>query len=107
MINRSPLTRFEVGAYAMLIIGVIGDHLSTGIALASRNCYESNPIALGLMQNGLWVSVDVILILSSVLVTYLLSRLFVKPLAQYLLIFPILTGLIRLVISFWNISLLV
>jgi hypothetical protein len=106
MLNRSPLSRFEVSAYLMLVIGVFGDHLSTGLALANGNTYESNLISLNLMQNGLWFSTDAILILISVLATYFLSRLLTKPFARYLLIFPILTGLIRLVVSFWNFSLI-
>lgn len=107
MLNQTPLSRFEISAYIMLVIGVIGDHFSTGIALTRENIYESNSIVLRFMQNGLWVPIDVTLIVFSVLSTYFLIRVLKKPLAQYLLIFPVLTGLIRLLVTFWNISLII
>jgi hypothetical protein len=107
MINRVPLSRFEFSAYLFLITGVIGDHLTTGIALTHENIYESNQVALNLMQNGLWVPLDAILILISILIPYILIRVLKQDVAQYLLIPPLFAGLIRLIVTFWNLSIMI
>jgi hypothetical protein len=107
MINRVPLSRFEFSAYLFLITGVIGDHLTTGIALTRENIYESNQVALNLMQNGLWVPLDAILILISILIPYILIRVLKQDVAQYLLIPPLFAGLIRLIVTFWNLSIMI
>jgi hypothetical protein len=107
MLSKTPPSRFEIGAYLILVAGVAGDHLSTGLALARENIYESNPMALMLMQKGLWVPTDVALILISVGATYVFLRILKKPIAKYMLIYPALAGLIRLVVTMWNFSLLI
>ena len=107
MLSRTPPSRFEIGAYLILIAGVAGDHFSTGLALARENIYESNPVALILMQKGLWVPTDLALILISVGATYIFLRVLKKPIAKYMLIYPALAGLIRLVVTMWNFSLLI
>jgi len=107
MFSNTPLSRFEVGAYLILVAGVVGDHLSTGLALARPNIYETNPVALNLMQNNLWVPTDIALILVSVLITYVLMRVMSKPVAKYVMVYPALAGAIRLAVTFWNFSLIV
>ncbi len=107
MFSKTPFSKFELGSYLLLAAGVLGDHLSTGIVLAKSNIRETNPIALGLMQNGLWLYTDLILILGSVLLTYYMIRTLKNPVNKYLLLYPMLVGVIRLVVTFWNFSLLV
>ena len=107
MFSATPLSRFEIGAYLFLVAGVAGDHLSTGLALARPNIYETNPVALSLMQSGLWVPTDVALILVSVLATYVFMRVMNKPIARYIMVYPALAGAIRLAVTVWNFSLLV
>jgi len=107
MFSNTPLSRFEVGAYLLLVAGVAGGHLTTGLALAKPNIYETNPVALSLMQRSLWVPTDVALILVSVLATYVFMRVMNKPIAKYVMVYPALAGAIRLAVSLWNFSLLV
>ncbi len=106
MLSRTPLARFEVSAYLLLVAGVVGDHLSTIVGLNRENVYESNPFAAVLMQNGLWATTDFALIVITVAMTYFLLRMKDNPLAKYMLIYPILAGLIRLVVTFSNLSLI-
>jgi hypothetical protein len=106
MFSRTPLAKFEVSAYLLLIAGVVGDHLSTVVGLNRENVYESNPFAAILMQNGLWVTTDVALIVITIAMTYFLLRMKENPVAKYMLIYPSLAGLIRLVVTFSNISLI-
>jgi len=106
MFSKIPFSKLELGSYLLLTAGVVGDHLSTGIVLAKSNIRETNPIALGLMQNGLWLYADLILILGSILITYYVVRALKNPINKYLLLYPMLVGAIRLVVTFWNFSLL-
>ena len=106
MFSRTPLARFEVSAYLILVAGVVGDHLSTVVGLNRENVYESNPFAAILMQNGLWVTTDVALIVITVAMTYYLLRMKENPIAKYMLIYPSLAGLIRLVVTFSNLSII-
>ncbi len=105
--SKTPPSRFELGAYLILVAGVAGDHISTGLALARENIYETNPFALALMQNGLWGMTDIALILLSVGASYMFLRVLNKPFAKYILIYPALAGLIRLAVTLWNFSLII
>ena len=86
---------------------MVGDHLSTGLALARPNIYETNPVALNLMQRSLWVPTDVALVLVSILATYVLMRVMNKSVVKYVMVYPALAGAIRLAVTFWNFSLIV
>lgn len=105
MISRTPLSRFEAGAYLLLIAGIVGDHLSTSIGLAHENIYESNPLALAAMQNGLWIQADSALIILIVGSTYYILRSMKNPSTKYMLLYPIIAGLIRLAATISNIQL--
>lgn len=107
MFRRTPLVKFEVSAYLLLIAGVAGDHLSTVIGLNRENVYESNPITAMLIQKGLWVTTDFALIVITVAITYFLLRMKENPMAKFMLIYPSLAGLIRLVVMFSNLSLII
>lgn len=107
MMARAPLSHFELGAYLILVAGVVGDHISTGLALARDGIYESNPFAKTLMQNGLWGMADVALIILIIGASYLFLRVLNKSFAKYVLLFPALSGLIRIVVTLWNFSLII
>ena len=106
MIHWTYTSKFEVGAYILLIIGALGDHLSTNFALARDNIKEANPFALSLMEKDMWVQTDLIMIIVSVITTYLIIRTIKNPFAKYMLIYPSFAGLFRLAVTIWNISLL-
>ena len=107
MLSRAPPSRFEVLAYSTLILGILGDHISTSIALSRENLVEANPIAFNLMQQGLWVQTDLILIIISIAAAFISLRIFNNPLSRITLIFPLVCGLLRLAVTFWNISLII
>ncbi len=107
MMGRAPLSRFEAGAYIILIAGVVGDHLSTSITLTRESIYEANPLALLAMQSGLWIQIDIALIISIVGLTYYIQRSMKNPTLKYLLICPTLAGLVRLMVTISNLSLIV
>ncbi len=107
MLSRVPPSKVEVFAYITLVLGIFGDHLSTGIALNKEGFIEANPMALNLMQSGIWVQTDAFLILISIAATFTSLRIVKNPLARIILVFPLMIGLVRLVVTFWNVSLLI
>jgi preprotein translocase subunit Sec63 len=107
MLSRSPPSRFELLAYVTLALGVFSDQLSTSIALSRENISETNPVALGLMQKGIWTLTDVFLILTSIAVSFILLRIMKSPMARTILVFPFMVGLLRFAVTIWNLSLLI
>ena len=107
MLSRSTPSRFEVLAYVTLVLGVFSDQLSTSIAMSRENISEANPVALGLMQKGIWTSTDLFLILISIAVSFILLRIMKNPLAKTILVFPFVVGLLRFAVTIWNLSLLI
>jgi hypothetical protein len=105
-INDLYSIRVEAFAYAIMILGVVGDHISTSVGLSRDGIRESNPIALSLMNNGIWIQTDIILILVSVLAVFSLKRVIKSPSSGIILLLPVMTGLIRLGVAFWNVSIL-
>ena len=105
-INNLYSVRVEAFAYAIMILGVVGDHISTSVGLSRDYVRESNPIALGLMDNGIWIQTDIILIVVSILSVFTLLRVLKNSSSRIILILPVICGLVRLGVTFWNISIL-
>ena len=98
---------FESVSYFMLILGTLGDHVSTVIALTRPYIFESNPFTVWLMERGLRLPSDVVLVAVGIAVPYLVLRLTERDYFKILLVYPFLHGLIRLGASLWNFSLII
>jgi len=96
----------EVFAYILLVVGTLGDHLSTVIALTRPYIYEANPFTVQLMASGFWLPFDIIIIAVGIALPYLLMRWARKPHLRALLAYPIAHGAIRLGACIWNVSLI-
>ncbi|MGD2200389.1 MAG: hypothetical protein PVJ38_02000 [Candidatus Bathyarchaeota archaeon] len=97
----------ETLSYLSLIVGTLGDHLSTLIALTRPYIYESNPFTVMLMEKGLWVPFDVVLVVLGIAIPYLIIRVTEKEYFKALLAYPLLHGLVRFGACLWNLSLII
>ena len=98
--------RWEVFAYALLILGSLGDCFSTVAALAYPHIYESNTFVVQLMACGLWLPVNLVLVILGIVVPYLIIRISKNEVYTVILVYPFVFGLIRLGVSIWNVSLI-
>ena len=96
----------EVISYLTLVVGVLGDHISTMIAIQRPNIYEANPTTVTLMEMGLWLPVDIALIAIGIAVPYILIRKTKREEFKALLAYPLVHGLIRFAACLWNFSLI-
>lgn len=97
----------EVFSYIILVMGTLGDHVSTVVTLARPYIYESNPVIVKLMARGLWLPLDIALIALGIAVPYLLIRVTKRQEFKALLAYPLVHGLIRLGACLWNFSLII
>jgi hypothetical protein len=95
----------EVLCYFILTLGVSFDHISTEIGLSSQIVYETNPLAIMLMENNIWWAFDVALISSFIICCYYMIHLY-YPRKYIFLVFPLCAGVVRFCVGLWNISLL-
>jgi hypothetical protein len=98
---------YETIAYTTLIVGVIGDHISTSIGLSKSGIQEMNPLALGLMNNGLWLQVDLVMVSLLMLLPIISTKIVKTPISRMTLIPMFIAGLIRVLATISNISLLI
>jgi hypothetical protein len=98
--------RFEAAAYLLLVLGAMGDWVSTGIGLRSELA-EGNALAAALMGSGQWVSVDLILVAILMVVPYVVNRVIKNKAARVLWAFPVLAGLLKVAVCLWNINLII
>ena len=91
----------------MLIAGTLGDHVSTVIALSRPYIYETNPFTVQLMERGLWLPFDLVLIVLGIAIPYVLIHFTEKEYFKALLAYPFLHGLIRFGACLWNFSLVI
>ena len=96
----------EVFSYIMLVVGTLGDHVSTMIALQRPYIYEANPYTVKLMEMGLWLPVDIVLIALGIAIPYFLIRKTGRSEFRALLAYPLVHVLIRLGACIWNFSLI-
>jgi len=104
--ERGRVFYWEVFAYVLLVVGTLGDHISTMLALRLPHIYETNQFTLVLMSNGLWLPFDLLLIALGIAVPYLLLRVKRGGPLTALLAYPLVLGAIRLGAYIWNLSLI-
>jgi hypothetical protein len=100
---RGRLGVLEVFACLLLVIGVLGDHLSTMMVLSKPSTYEANPIVASLMEEGLWLPLDAVMMAAGLVIPQLLMR--IERRFRILFLYPLIHGLLRLSMALWNLHL--
>lgn len=107
MLTKEFGSKFEIGAYLTLVMGVLGDQISTRVGLARPQISEFNPITSSMIARGLWVPMDVALVAVCVLIPFIMNRMMKHTLVKTLCLYPLIAGLIRLGACVWNFFLLI
>jgi len=95
----------EKTAYLMVTVGILGDHLSTRLGLMRPYAYETNPHTIWLMERGIWLPFDLLLILTTVGICALIMRRWSFRGRWAVLAVPIVLGSGRLCAAIWNLCL--
>jgi len=102
-VRKEEMKRMEKFSYILVLVGVVGDQVSTRVALSTPYLYESNPFSVKLMTMGLWLPFDLVLLLVGIAIPWMIMRRWGKC---AVLVYPFLYGAIRFAAAVWNISLL-
>ena len=107
VIEGSALSLAEVISYMAAVLGTLGDQLSTRIGLTIPGIYESNQFAASMMECGMWLPIDILVLAISVaLPTLLIHKARIES-SWVTLSFPLLFGAARLLATVWNLRLFI
>jgi hypothetical protein len=104
-----PFLRFaipEIIVYAIMVIGFLGDQLTTRIATNLPWIVEANPLVAALMMRGLWLPLDALLLTLSIFAHLTLQLAFTTRRSWVTLSVPLVYGLVKFSTAVWNILLL-
>ncbi len=104
MFNASKLN-IEPVAYLLLIVGALGDWVSTRFGV-SLGLVEGNTVAASLMSSGRWMMTDFLVVAVCILVPYVLNRMVKTRVAEYFIGFPLVAGIVKIGVSLWNLNLI-
>lgn len=104
MFNASEL-KIEPVAYFLLIIGALGDWVSTRFGV-SLGLVEGNLMAASLMSSGRWIWTDFLVVAFCIMVPYVLNRVVKTRAVGYFIGFPLVAGIIKIGVSLWNLNLI-
>jgi hypothetical protein len=106
-IQTSFKTWVELLSYCILTLGTLGDYISTHIGLTFENLGETNLMTSQLVANGMWLPVNLVIVMLGIAVPFLIIRFSKEDYYRGLLTFPIAHGILRLSACIWNISLII
>jgi len=104
LFNASEL-KIETVAYLLLIVGALGDWVSTRFGV-SLGLVEGNTVAASLMNSGQWMMTDFLVVAVCILVPYVLNRMVKTRVAGYFIGFPLVAGVVKIGVSLWNLNII-
>jgi len=102
---KTDISVTELFSYVMMVLGVFLDHLTTPLGL-NRGLSESNVLASYCLDAGVWILLDVALVMGVAATSYVVARASDREAAGLVLVFPIILGAVRLVAGIWNLSII-
>ncbi len=85
----------EREAYLLAVIGVAADHLTTGLVQSKPTVFEANPNTVWLMQRGLWLPFDAVLLIISISLSAFIMRRGKFPNRWVILLFFVVSFVVR------------
>ena len=101
----NPTDNIQRTTFFTLMIGALGDWISTRVGL-SLGLAEGNRLAAYLMSRGAWIQFDIFIISVCFLIPLLVNYVSNKNAPKALFLFPLMAGILKLLVSVWNISLI-
>jgi len=99
--------KLELYSYLLFISGVIGDILSSKLCLSIPYIVEGNSFILYLMQKGLLLPYNILVLTLGILIPHYLIKIYFEKVGNIPLIFPFVSGIVRLLATCWNIYLFI
>jgi len=99
------LGKFEAAAYIFLVLGAMGDWVTTMIGLRN-GLTEGNALAAALIGSGQWALVNALLVASLIIIPYTVNRVTRSGATKFLIAFPMLAGILKIAVSLWNLNLI-
>ena len=103
----STLSLSEIIAYVTAVMGVLGDQFSTRLGLTVPGVVESNQFTAMLIERGLWLPFDILVLALAVGLPALFIRYTNMEGRQVSLSFPLIFGAARLLATVWNLRLFI
>jgi hypothetical protein len=91
--------------YLVSLFGCFLDQLTTRIGLTNPSLYEMNPIASAMMEQGIWLYVDVSIVIVSIVVTYFILKKWTFEFKRVILLYPFSLGLLKTLAGIHNLAL--
>jgi hypothetical protein len=101
------LGKFVTFSYLLSFLGVLLDQISTRFGLGNLNLIEMNPYVVIMMEYGIWIIIDLIAVLVTILFTHYVIKFWNFKFRQLLALFPFSFGVLKLVTGLSNIILII
>ena len=99
--------KFVMFSYLLSFIGVLLDQFSTRFGLRNLNIIELNPYSVIMMDYGIWLIIDLMAVLVTILLTHYIIKFWDFKFRQLLALFPFSFGVLKLVTGLSNIFLII
>ena len=96
--------KLKYATFSFYSLSIVIDHITTNIGI-SNGLVESNTVTHYLIEAGLWSFFDLAICMCLVLATHIFI-VYTRSEYKFVLFFPLITGVIRLLAGMWNISLI-
>lgn len=105
MNTKTGISITEFFSYTIMFFGVLLDHVTTYQGL-NQGLFESNILVKYCYDAGVWILLDVTLVIGVVATSYLVARASNGGRLNLVLIFPIILGIMRLAAGIWNLNII-
>jgi hypothetical protein len=91
---------------SLLLSGFLIDQITTRIGLTFENVYEKNTTTIALLNNNIWLPVDLSLTLLLMIIPVKINEIYQDKIVNLFYVFPLICGLIRLYTCTQNVLIL-